>query len=144
MSLAPHSIRSRVAAAIEAVTGWSESPTVYDRFPDATRQVAHLGFAVGVPDTTTLAQDRQRPANGVYAFTVVGVRWTHRLRADAQVADYDAACQAELDMVAAVMGMTRNPGLAPRLRSANRSVVADGTYVLGSAIFDVSHTYPLE
>ena len=151
-SVSPASIRQRVAAAINSAlggSGYHQSVWAPPLFPDApgaqdTRTLAHKGYAVFLSTTSMDTEHRHRPAKGAYAMTMVHVVFGWRLRADAQVADYDAALGAELAVVAAVMGMTQTPSLRPRLvRVAQRAVApaSDGAFYVGRLDFEFRHIY---
>jgi len=74
----------------------------------------------------------------------VSVRWLHRVRADRQVADYDDALDSELALMAAIAKIDNDPDLSLRLDSIpSRSIVGDGTYLLGELSFIVLHRYSL-
>ena len=143
MTLATSDIRRRVADAIRALPGWTESRWTYDLFPLDTSSLAHHAYAVGVPSSTPVDRDRQRRA-GALMVTSVAVRWLHRVRADRQVADYDDALDAELDLMAAIMALDGVPDLSVRIDSIpSRAITGDGTYLQGDVSLQVMHRYHL-
>ena len=144
IGLAPSEIRQRIAAAIRTLDGWTESRWVYDLYPLETSSLAHRSYAVGVSSSTPVDRDRQRRAVGVLMSSSVSVRWLHRVRADRQVADYDDALDSELALMAAIAKIDNDPDLSLRLDSIpSRSIVGDGTYLLGELSFIVLHRYSL-
>lgn len=131
-------VRSAVAAAIDALTGWRESrwaPELWGSDPDGYQ---HLVFAVAAVNTEP-NDGRHHLTDGHLAFTTLDVRWAHRLRGDAQVTDYAAALDAEQAMVKAVVGIASQKVLLVRLA---RGALAEG-YVVGTATFRAMHRYAL-
>ena len=59
------SIRSRVATALEAITGagLNQSPLPFDAFGRTPNSIAHKAFAVGIGGSNAM-DDRQRPTEG--------------------------------------------------------------------------------
>lgn len=150
MALSPSDIRGRIATAIDtalAGSGWHESLYPYPLFPtggaEDSREHLHLGYAVGIGVTDTLAE-RQRIANGVYVRTEINVRYAYRLRVEGAVTDYDAAMDAELSLVAAIMAVSRNPELVLELRGVSlRGVDAQGKVYVGQINLFARHLYAL-
>lgn len=102
MAITVAQIRQRVAAALEAAAGWTESAAVggeqwANTGEGESAQSGH--FAVTCPGSTAYdTSDGQLvPARAfpLTASTVVRIDWRYRLRADAQVSDYDAALAGE-------------------------------------------------
>ena len=120
MALTVADIRQRVATRMEAVAGWTESNTVGGPqwqgvgIPDP-EQVRT--FAVTCPTTTGNATGNQSdgqiaPSRGdVTVRTVVRVDWRANIRADNQVADYDAALNAEASFRTSLASIDRTGGL---------------------------------
>jgi hypothetical protein len=102
MAVTVAQVRQRVAAALEAAAGWTESAAVggpqwADTGEGESAQSGH--FAVTCPATTAANTTDgqlvpQRPVP-LTAATEVRIDWRYRLRADAQVSDYDAALAGE-------------------------------------------------
>ena len=145
----PSAIRQRIAAAISTAllaSGYKESRWAPPLFPDGpaaqdTRHLAHKGYSVYL-STTDEARDGRQARGGVgeYVRTNVHVAFGWRLRADAAVADYDAALGAEKAMIAAVLSVTPNPSLRVRWqRVAGRAVTGDGELFVGRLDFSVYH-----
>lgn len=133
------SIRALVIAAVDALSGWTPSRFAPELFLRDTDNLSHHAFAVGVTGTSPSSKDRQSLTDGMLVESTVEVRWAHRLRGDAQSADYDAALDAEQAMVAAVVGISSRHILVQRL---TREARAEG-WVTGVATFLVQHRYSL-
>lgn len=133
-------MRQAITAAIEGLSGWSVSRFAPELFGRDVDQLQHHAFAVAVPDTSDHPRDgRQRVTEGLLVTSTVSVSWAHRLRGDAQVADYDAALDAEQDLVGAVRAISAKHVLVQRM---TRKAVPEG-WVLGTATFQVIHRYAL-
>lgn len=154
MALTVRQVRGNIAAAITSALGaggWKESRTNYDLFPQDARDTAHKSFAVGVPSSAPAALDRQNnrggtTERGAVTTTVAGVRFCFRLRADAQVADYDDALTAEAALIAAVLELEAQAGMSIRLLRVplRTGAAGDGTAFLGQLDFEILHRMPLE
>ena len=72
------------------------------------------------------------------------MRYAHRLRADAQVADYDAALADEATAIKTVLGVSRADLHLILDSVSTREVSADGAWFLGSLRFNAIHTLALE
>ncbi len=147
MSLKPSEIRQRVSAAVvAALPAWKASRYAYPMFPgNDAGLIEPRSFSVGVTSSAVVDQDgRQIPTRGALTETVASVRFTLRVRADASVADFDAALDAEVALVAAVLALDRDPEMDMRYRdTAARAITGDGTVYLGEIRFTVRHMYPL-
>lgn len=153
MSLAPKLVRNRIQAQIDSVlgsSGWALSPYVFDSFDQTPRELWHLGYAVGLGQSVPSGSDsRQRHQGsstviGVMVATSVLVRFGHHIRADAQISDEGSALDAELALVAAVMGIAGDSGMRVTLdRIASRSTIGDGTQYRGEVQFQAWHRYAL-
>lgn len=133
-------VRQTVVAAIGAVNGWKESSWPADLFGRDTAMILHHTFAVGIASTTPHSRDaRQRVAEGLLVTSTVVVSWAHRLRGDAQIGDYDAALDAERDVVGVVM---RIANMHVTLQELSRSTRTEG-WVLGTITFSILHRYSL-
>lgn len=141
-AIAVPAIRQRIAAAIDAVSGFSQSRFAGPLFARDTDHTAHRAFAVEVADTAPQAS-RQKLALGARVRTNFIVRWAYRLRADAQVADYDAALTVEAALVAAVMGMSVEDINLHWDGEPQRAVSPAGDWFLGGLTFHVDHLYAL-
>jgi len=88
-------LRQRIQTAVATIAGLRVSAFAPELFGDDSAREMAGRFAVGLGVTEPAPQDRQlRTADGVYVQTPVTVRLAHKLRADAQVADLDAASDA--------------------------------------------------
>ena len=150
MSLGVASLRSRIADGLLtalAAAGWSQSRYPADLLGADPRSLAHLSYAVGVTTSAPMPLDRQSArgiTRGTHALTRVVVRWSHRLRGDAALADYDAALREEQRLIAACLAVDADPELAVRWGGVpSRTVAGDGTYLLGVVDLEVYHRFPL-
>ena len=103
MAVTVKSIRQRVEAAIDAVTGFSIAKQPYGVFARDPASVLHQRFAVGCP-TTTPAEARQRIRSGATVHTRVAVTYAMRIKPKDQVVSYDAALDAEAEIIEAEVG----------------------------------------
>lgn len=141
------SVRARVAAAVDAIAGWSESRWLWDWLPLAEPSVyAHLHFAVGVAETTIAGVEGSRVtrgADGAMVTTRVVVRWLYRLRADAVVADYDAMLAAEQALLVALAGVAMTD-LHLRPQAMRRTTVGDGTWSINDVTIAAIHRLAIQ
>jgi hypothetical protein len=136
-------IRSRVAAALDTIEGWTESRHPPDRFGRDTSQLSHRCFAVAVP-TTTADERRQRRSRGVVSSTTVDVHWSWRLRVDAVVPDTTEGLEAEELLTDAIFDVVNRDQITSiTLTSADRSSTDEGTYLVGRVRVRVVHRLPL-
>lgn len=143
-------VRQRFAAVIEGMTtpdAWRESPAHYDNFPTDTNSYAHLGFAVA-PLTTEYAfgkesQRHSRGSVGAAVETIVGIRWTHRIRGDAQVSDLDEATLAEQVLLTTLRGSSYLY-LQHWPTRVSRQLVGDGTYQMHEVLITTRHRIAIE
>lgn len=140
MAVSTSTVRQAVVEAVSALDGWTNSRFAPDLFGRDTDNLSHHSFSVGTPDSSVNSRDgKQGLSDGFLASTTVEVRWAHRLRGDAQSDDYDAALDAEEDLVQAVVGISSEHVLVQRLaRKADPS-----GWILGTATFSAVHRYPL-
>lgn len=95
-------LRTRIAAAVSALSGFTEGKQPYTAFLRDPGTVAHKRFAVGAI-TTTPAQERQRATDGTPVQSVFRIAFYFRLRPKDQIADYGAALTAEHDVIKACL-----------------------------------------
>jgi len=134
-------VQDRINTALSP-QGWRPSRFVPDLFGKDTDQIAPRVFSVGVGTSTPIG-DRQRVAVGTVVETLLSVRFAWRIRADAQLTDYDAALDAEEDLLAAVMS-TSLVNLHIRLDSIpTRTVFSDGNWYMGELLFRTEHRLAL-
>ena len=128
-------VRQRVAAALQAASGWSESTVIggaqwSNTGEGESAQSGH--FAVTVPTTAgyDTADGLMVPGRSaaLTARTDVRVDWRYRVRSDAQVSDYDAALTAE-QVLRVASGNTASTGGLRIYEStttpSNRQVIQD-------------------
>lgn len=138
MASSTSEVRTAVTNAIDALSGWTPSRYAPEAFGSDADQLMHHSFSVAVTDTTPI-QQRQRVPEGLMMQSTVEVRWAHRLRGDAQSADYNAALDAEATMAGAVMAVLTKQVLNVTLARESR---AEG-WVIGLARFTVLHRLAL-
>ena len=138
-------VRQRVATALEAVSGWTESRFAPPIFGRDSAQLVHHAFTVDPATTSPLDADRrQRVADGVEAVTGLTVRFAHRLRGDNQVADFDAALAAEHTVIKTALAISRSD-LHIIFAAVERRAVSDaGDLFLGAVRFTALHRLALQ
>lgn len=133
-------VRQAVIAAVQALNGWTLSRFAPELFSRNTDHLMHQAYSVGVPATEVHPRDgRQRVSEGLLVTSTVEVTWAYRLRGDAQSDDYDAAADAEQELVGAVKAISDQHVTAVRFV---RRAAPEG-WVLGTATFTVLHRYAL-
>lgn len=146
-------IRARVRDAVRDLAGGTPSRYAPEDFGRDSRSLAHRAFSVALASSTAAEADRQLGRGGVpraaFAATTVVVRTAYLLRTDSVDADYDAALEAEQELVAAVLRSAERdpsdplePMFAIRFRRVS-SRVPIGGYLVATAEFDAAHTYEL-
>lgn len=141
-ALSVSAVRQRVAAAVEAISGWTESRHAWASFGRDTDSLVHHSFSIGTPTTDVLPEQRQRRSEGALVETVVEVSWAHRLRGDAQVSDTDAALAAEAGLITTLMGVSQ-ADCHIVLEGAEREVEGDGTWLVGTVTVRAVHRLAL-
>lgn len=141
--LTARDVRQRIIDSATAALGWQLSRHAWDDFPGSpdSRHLEHLGFAVGLLTTEPIQLERQRRTVGTVCNTEVGVRLGFRLRADAVSADYNAALDAEADMLAQLRDTSRDPELDVRLGRVSRRV--EDLFFVADINCYVMHRIPL-
>lgn len=151
-AVAVETVRQRVATALEAVSGWTASTYLGELWPTANMLglTPHKRFAVSAPSTSTIGRretekTRNRPG-GSAVMTRLDVRWMYRIRADAQVSDYDAALTAERTLATAAVSDPSGTDVRYILSSCARTVQPDGeaAFVDGLISIDAFHQLDLE
>jgi hypothetical protein len=135
-------LRATLAAPLEALAGWTVSRWAPDLFGRDTDHILNHAFAIHFPESVPApGNGRQRvsPEAVLIMETTVEVLWAHRLRGDAQVADGDAATNAEQLLVRTLFGIL---GEHIKLDRLGRRAAPEG-WVLGVARFKVVHRYAL-
>lgn len=111
-------------------------------------QFAHLAYSVWLPasdfDASRDSSRTQRGGTGGLLRTGLRVRWTYRLRADAAVADYDAALAAEAAVILALTGISALGGLHLAIQGAAREVVGDGAWLMQEISAIATHQIPIQ
>jgi len=153
MAVSVATVRQRCATALEAVSGWTQSTYLGDLWSTANMLglSPHKRFAVSAPSTQTLGRretqktPRNRPG-GSMVRTRVSVRWMWRVRSDAQVADYDAALDAEQILITAAVTDVAGSDVRYVLTDITRNLRPDGeaAFVDGTFILDALHQLDVE
>lgn len=148
MAVSVATARQRCATALAAVSGWSESTYLGDLWSTANMLglSPHQRFAVSAPSTQpagrreTQKTPRNRPGGSMVS-TRLAVRWMWRVRSDAQVADYDAALDAEQILITAATTTAAGSDVRYVLASIQRNLRADGeaAFVDGTFQLDALH-----
>ncbi|MCB9763926.1 MAG: hypothetical protein H6739_29415 [Alphaproteobacteria bacterium] len=141
-SLAVSEVRSRVASALADLDGWTESRWAYGLFGSESDHLLHHSFAVGVEDTVLHPRaGQQKLHEGALVVTTVQVQWAHRLRQDAQVADYGAALDSEAQAIVKLLSVDRRV-LHVLFSDARRRTTEEG-WLLGTMRFRAIHQLAL-
>ncbi len=145
-AIALSTIRQRVVTAIDdalGASGWREAADPYDLFGSwSSDQRQDKGYAVGI----TRTQDqggRQKLTEGSVVASRLSVRWSVKSKAKAQVESYDAALDAEEDLIQAVMAIHHSADLHIVYRESAR-VVADEGWIVGQVDFETRHRLALQ
>ncbi len=148
--IAVSALRQRLAAAVEALTSpspWRESRWNADDFPADPGTYSHLAFAVAVPITrySSIMESyrHKRGAEGGLVDTEFSIRWLFRIRADRQVADTDAALDAEAVLIKAIAGTSLVDAHIGQTQ-ARRRFVGDGTWLLGELSVIATHRLAIQ
>jgi hypothetical protein len=133
-------IRQRFDVVLKAA-GYERSAYTYDRFGRDFDSLRPGACSVGVPRSTFDAFDgRDRFGAEGEAATVIGIKTSHRLTTDDPHGTYDAALDAEQELITACLDA--DLGLMQvRLESADRAVTTDGGYLVSTVMFLVHHRF---
>jgi len=141
------SIRSRVATALEAITGagLKESPLPFGAFGRTPKSIAHHAFSVGIGGSNAM-DDRQRPTEGAMLQTDLDITFAFRLRPLDQLTDVNNQLNLENTIITALLDRTNAvlyPNLHIKLISTNRALTDSGEYILSTLSFEALHFIPL-
>ena len=144
MAIAVKTIRQRVSTVVDAVSGFSESTTPHGVFGRDPSSVLHLRYAVGCPRSTVVG-GRQKGIDGALVRTTVAVTYAHRVKPKDQQSSYDAALDAEAEIIKAVMADT---GTLTELQISlagvpSRQVDPAGEWILSEIEFQSLHILAL-
>ena len=141
-ALAPQIVRQRIAAKLEAVTGWSEYTGLPSRFAQfAARPIHHKHYSVELA-SVTIEEGRQKPI-GMPLWELVVIRWSYLIRAEDGRGDYDLALTEETKLVQALRDVDGTDGPSCVVTGIARTPISDGTYLLGTITANAWHHYPL-
>lgn len=142
MTLSPQLVRQRIAADLEAISGWSEFTGLPSRFPEfAARPIAHKHFAVDMPSVAI--EEGPQKVIGMPLWEDIVVRWSYLIRPADGRDDFDLALIEEQKLVAALRATVGNNGPSCKITGISRTSLADGTYLLGTITATAWHHYPL-
>ena len=151
-AVAVETVRQRRATALEAVSGWTASTYLGELWPTANMlgTTPHKRFSVSAPSTSMVGRRetelvRNRPG-GSAVVTRLLVRWMYRIRADAQVTDYDAALTDERTLATAAVSDPTGTDVRWILTTLSRTLQSDGeaSFVAGTIAIDAFHQLNLE
>ena len=149
-AIAVSAVRSRIAAAIALLSGWTESRYPAPLFRLATGGGAgqiHHTFAVqpaGTSPEPAMAGQRQRLSEGVRTGTTIAVHFAHRLRADAAISDIDSAWDAVELIIRTVMGVSLTNLHIAIDRVLTPTISPSGEYFLAELRFIAAHRIALQ
>lgn len=138
-------LRARIATAVEAIDGFSESRWSASLLGSDTSHVAHKSFAVDVPTTRILQpQVRQKLSEGLLVQSDVVVAYVYSIRGDAQVADMASALSVDQTVLHTVMGVSRSNLNALMFDSMGHALKpgATGSWRIGTLTFRATHQIP--
>jgi len=138
-------LRTRVATAVDAVTGFTEASQPFGIYARDPATVLHKRFAVGVPSSDPVA-DRQRVTDDLLVATTAAVVYTFRLAPKDQITSYGSALDAEEEIIQAVMAQNSTLWANCTIRFASiadRRVEASGEWFTGELRFVITHRLPL-
>jgi len=136
-------IRSGFATRIALLSGWKESPFLFDSFGRDPNSIAHLAFSVGV-GRTEVTGSRQARTVGAYCRTTVTVRFTARVKPKDAPASVDEALDAEQQLVNQVMEQTWPGTYDVLLVSAERTATDTGEFLRHEVTFSAIHQLALQ
>lgn len=141
MALSFASIRSGIAAKIDALSGFQESRQTPDYFGRTQDTIAHKGFTVGMLSATGL-DERQRRSVGVYLSSQIQITFAYRLRPlDIYPTDYDLALSSEESVInAALEAYATNNQFTLRYNGSSRQVTDSQEYIIITIDLTALHT----
>ena len=138
-------IRSRFGSAIDAIAGMSISRNPYERFGAIPNTVAHLRFAIGIISCDRIDSDRQKENTGIYAQTIIGIKFAYRLRPKDQITSYDEGFDKSNDLIKACTN--RSPAIYTNLQiyfdNQSHEISDSGEYLIITIRFLIYHFLPL-
>jgi len=139
-------LRARVAAAVEALDGFTESRWSASLLGRDTSHIAHKSFAVDIPTTRIVEalRQRQRIAEGLLVQSDLVVSYVWSIRGDAQVADMASALTADQTVLHAVMGISRANVSGLLFDSMTHALKGgtNGSWRIGTLNFRAVHQIP--
>tara|TARA_A100001011_G_scaffold392231_1_gene479370 strand:+ start:1331 stop:1768 length:438 start_codon:yes stop_codon:yes gene_type:complete len=136
-------LRAAITTKVSGVTGFNLTRFPPGYFARMQNTIAHKAFLVNIR-TSQDAPERQRRA-GIYLNTTVIVEFAFRLRPkDVYPTDYDAALDAEEDVIRAVLSSFSGvqAGIEIRYNRSSRLVVDSLEYQIHTLEFTARHVLP--
>lgn len=141
-SLSVSAVRQRIAAALEAVSGWTQSAWAADLLGRDPKFIGNRLFSVSSPRTAVQQGQRQRRSEGVVVSSEIIVTWLWQLRLDDQIDSYDEALDAEQELIEALAAVSL-ADLHVILVDQMRQVLPSG-WVRGMITLRTDHRIPLQ
>jgi hypothetical protein len=143
-----NTVRSRMATALAAVTGWKESTFHFDRFGLDTGSLMAKVFVIGTPGTVITdpkARVWTRPSTepGMRVRTQIRAKWAHPLRPDGIVADLGDALADEQTLMQAAAKFDPTDIGVPKPTNIRRTISADGAWQVTEVSWELDHLYNL-
>lgn len=141
MSVSLAQMRQAVTSKIEELSGFKLAKLPPSYFGRTQNTIAHKAFSVGF-ETSTAAVERQGRGRGLYLSSPLVVVFAYRLRPlDIYPVDYDAALDAERDIITKVLGTyTGDNQFSIRFENSNRQVIDSQEYIIITLTFNTLNT----
>ena len=142
MSVSVKELQRALATKIDTIAGFREVRQIPELFARTQNTLAHLGFSVEVA-TTSETNERQRIAVGLYANTLVRIKYAYRLRPHDLILDYGNALDKEQEIISAVMDRNFSKGIEIRFVRATRRTPDSQEYIISEIELQALHTISL-
>jgi hypothetical protein len=145
MSLSVAALRQRTATALAAVSGFNESPHLWDVFGADPSALMHRGFAVGTPRSVWTGRGRQKVSVGSHDETTLSVRHAFKVRIKDQRQSYDDALADGRTIIQTVVAMSRADITGgPTFNEQTLTALSGGEWLLLEITFAAQHLTALE
>lgn len=142
MSVSVKELQRALATKIDTIAGFREVRQIPELFARTQNTLAHLGFSVEVA-TTSETNERQRISVGLYANTLVRIKYAYRLRPHDLILDYGNALDKEQEIISAVMDRNFSKGIEIRFVRATRRTPDSQEYIISEIELQALHTISL-
>lgn len=141
MAISTAQLRAAVSAQIATLSGYKQVLMLPEYFTRTSNSIAHKGYAVSVA-TSNAIPERQRRAVGLVLDTVVRVQIAYRIRPHDVMIDYDAALDAESEVIGKILNtyVAIQAGVSIRFVRAVRSAPDSSEYLISALEFSALHT----